>query len=59
MLPIEKWQRGAVGKFYRPLKTPVSVRIDNDVLAWLKSQGGVWSTRSFQAFWRTVMRLPL
>ena len=45
MLPIEKWERGAIGKFYRPLKTPVSVRIDNDVLAWLKSKGEGHLTR--------------
>ena len=38
-LPIEKWERGEIGKFYRPLKTALSVRIDNDVLAWLKSKG--------------------
>jgi uncharacterized protein (DUF4415 family) len=38
-LPLEKWERGEIGKFYRPLKTAVSVRIDNDVLAWLKSKG--------------------
>jgi uncharacterized protein (DUF4415 family) len=45
MLPIEKWERGTIGKFYRPLKTPVSVRIDNDVLAWLKSKGEGHLTR--------------
>ena len=35
----EMWQNDAIGKYYRPLKTPVSLRIDNDVLAWLKSKG--------------------
>lgn len=45
MLPIEYWQNATVGKYYRPLKTPVSVRIDNDVLAWLKSQGEGHLTR--------------
>jgi uncharacterized protein (DUF4415 family) len=38
-LPIEKWERGTIGKYYRPIKTQVSVRIDNDVLDWLKSKG--------------------
>jgi uncharacterized protein (DUF4415 family) len=38
-LPPEKWENGEIGKFYRPTKTAVSVRIDNDVLAWLKSKG--------------------
>ncbi len=45
MLPIEKWECGEVGKFYRPSETAVSVRIDNDVLAWLKSQGDGRLTR--------------
>lgn len=27
------------GRFYRPLKTPVSIRLDADVLAWLKEGG--------------------
>jgi len=45
MLPIEFWEKGVIGKHYRPLKTPVSVRIDNDVLAWLKSQGEGYLTR--------------
>lgn len=44
-LPLEYWENATVGKYYRPLKTPVSVRIDNDVLAWLKSKGGGHLTR--------------
>jgi uncharacterized protein (DUF4415 family) len=39
VLPPEMWRNAAIGKYYRPLKTPVSVRIDNDVLAWLRSKG--------------------
>jgi uncharacterized protein (DUF4415 family) len=39
VLPPEMWQNAAIGKYYRPLKTPVSLRIDNDVLALLKSKG--------------------
>jgi uncharacterized protein (DUF4415 family) len=39
MLPPEMWRNAAIGKYYRPLKTPVSLRVDNDVLAWLKSKG--------------------
>jgi uncharacterized protein (DUF4415 family) len=44
-LPPEMWEKAVIGKFYRPLKTAVSVRIDNDVLAWLKSQGEGHLTR--------------
>jgi uncharacterized protein (DUF4415 family) len=39
VLPPEMWRNASIGKYYRPLKTPVSLRIDNDVLAWLKSKG--------------------
>lgn len=45
ILPPEKWANGVVGKFYRPMKTVVSMRVDNDVLAWLKSKGSGHLTR--------------
>jgi uncharacterized protein (DUF4415 family) len=38
-LPPEQWAKGVVGKYYRPLKSQISFRIDNDVLDWLKSKG--------------------
>ena len=41
----ERWANAVIGKFYRPLKTPVTMRIDNDVLAWLKSKGEGHLTR--------------
>lgn len=31
--------------FYRPTKTSTTVRVDSDVLAWLKSQGKGYQTR--------------
>ena len=34
-----EWAKGTIGKYYRPLKSQISFRIDNDVLAWLKSKG--------------------
>jgi len=33
------WSKAVVGKFYRPAKKPVSIRLDDDVLAWVKRQG--------------------
>ena len=33
------------GQFYRPVKEQTSVRLDADVLAWLKSQGKGYQTR--------------
>jgi len=35
----------SIGKFYRPIKKLVSMRIDADVLAWFRSQGGRYQTR--------------
>ena len=37
---ISGWSRAVVGKFYRPVKTQVTLRIDADVLAWFKSHSG-------------------
>ena len=33
------------GQFYRPMKQQTSVRLDADVLAWLKTQGKGYQTR--------------
>ena len=38
-LPPEQWAKGIVGKYYRPLKSQISFRLDRDILAWLKSKG--------------------
>lgn len=43
----EDWNNAkpVVGRFYRPIKKQVTVRIDADVLAWLKSDGKGYQTR--------------
>jgi uncharacterized protein (DUF4415 family) len=38
-LPPDYWSKAVIGKYYRPLKTQISLRIDNEVLDWLKSKG--------------------
>jgi uncharacterized protein (DUF4415 family) len=38
------WSGAVVGKFYRPVKQQVTLRIDADVLAWFKAQGGKYQT---------------
>jgi uncharacterized protein (DUF4415 family) len=38
-LPPEFWQGAKVGRYYRPIKSQISFRIDNEVLDWLKSKG--------------------
>ena len=44
-LPDEAWKDAVRGRFYKPLKTSTTVRIDADVLAWLRSQGRGYQTR--------------
>ncbi len=34
-----------IGKFYRPRKLSVTMRLDADVLAWLKASGEGYQTR--------------
>jgi uncharacterized protein (DUF4415 family) len=43
--PALDWSNAVVGKFYRPIKKPVTIRLDADVLAWLKGQGNGYQTR--------------
>jgi uncharacterized protein (DUF4415 family) len=43
-----------VQKWYRPLKAPVTLRLDGDVLAWFKKAGRGYQTRINRAL-RWVM----
>ncbi len=45
ILPSDVWEGGVRGYFYKPRKTSTTVRIDADVLAWLRSQGRGYQTR--------------
>jgi len=42
---LSQWDRAVVGKFYRPIKKPLTIRLDADVLDWLKSKGKGYQTR--------------
>jgi uncharacterized protein (DUF4415 family) len=48
------WSKAIVGKFYRPVKQSLTIRLDADVLAWLKSQGSGYQTR-INSLLRTAM----
>ncbi|OPB31416.1 BrnA antitoxin family protein [Bartonella sp. AR 15-3] len=39
------WKNTVRNPFYKPTKTVTTVRVDSDVLAWLKSQGKGYQTR--------------
>jgi uncharacterized protein (DUF4415 family) len=40
-----KLQHLKIGDLYRPVKKPITVRIDADVLAWFKKDGRRYQTR--------------
>ena len=44
-LTAKFWADAARGKFYKPIKTSTTVRIDADVLAWLRAQGKGYQSR--------------
>lgn len=42
---VTDWSNAVVGKFYRPVKETVTVRLDADVLHWLKQGGKGYQSR--------------
>lgn len=44
-LSAEFWKSATPNPFYKPTKTSTTVRVDSDVLVWLKSQGKGYQTR--------------
>ena len=44
-----------IGRFYRPKKTSVTIRLDAVVLAWLKASGEGYQTR-INEYLRSLMR---
>jgi uncharacterized protein (DUF4415 family) len=43
--PLNNWNEAVIGKFYRPRKKSLTIRVDADVLAWLRAQGKGYQTR--------------
>jgi uncharacterized protein (DUF4415 family) len=48
------WKDAVRNPFYRPVKQQVTVRLDADVIAWLRSQGEGYQTR-LNALLRSAM----
>lgn len=42
---VTDWAGAERGRFYRPIKQQVTLRIDADVLAWFKTRGDKYQTR--------------
>jgi uncharacterized protein (DUF4415 family) len=45
-----------IADFYRPLKKPVTLRLDADVIAWFKKDGKRYQTRINQALRKVMER---
>jgi uncharacterized protein (DUF4415 family) len=45
MPEVLDWTGADVGRFYRPIKRPVTMRLDGDVIDWLKSYGRGYQTK--------------
>ena len=52
--PALDWSKAVAGQFYRPIKKPLTIRLDADVIAWLKGQGKGYQTR-INALLRSAM----
>jgi len=55
---VREWAGAVVGKFYRPIKKPLTLRVDADVLSWLKSQGKGYQTRINKILRSAMMNQP-
>ncbi len=50
------WQNAERGRFYRPVKESTTIRVDADVLHWLKSKGRGYQTRINRILREAMMR---
>ena len=46
MPEVLDWSGAEIGRFFKPAKRPVTIRLDNDVIDWLKSYGRGYQTKA-------------
>lgn len=46
---VEDFGGAARGRFYRPIKQQITLRVDADLVAWFRAQGGKYQSRINQA----------
>jgi uncharacterized protein (DUF4415 family) len=46
MPEVLDWSAAQIGRYYRPKKKPVTMRLDEDVVAWLKGYGRGYQTKA-------------
>lgn len=52
------WSQAERGRFLRPNKKSMTIRLDADVLDWFKSQGGRYQTQVNQALRQYMLSHP-
>jgi uncharacterized protein (DUF4415 family) len=45
MPEVTDWSNAVRGAFYRPVKKPLSLRLDADIIDWFQRQGSGYQTR--------------
>ena len=55
-LTEEQMKRAVRSQMYRPIKKPVTMRLDADVIAWLKQQGPGYQTKANYLLRREMVR---
>jgi uncharacterized protein (DUF4415 family) len=45
MPEITDWSKGVRGALFRPIKKPLSLRLDADIIDWFQKQGSGYQTR--------------
>jgi uncharacterized protein (DUF4415 family) len=58
MPEVIDWSEAEVGKFYRPPKKPVTMRLDADVVEWPKSDGPGYQTKANMLLRHAMRRVP-
>jgi uncharacterized protein (DUF4415 family) len=56
MPAITDWSSAVRGAFYRPIKRPLSLRVDADIIEWFQRQGKGYQTRMNSALREYVER---
>jgi uncharacterized protein (DUF4415 family) len=54
-LPESFWKNAVRNPFYRPVKQQLTVRLDADVVAWLRRQGRGYQTRLNQVLRKAML----
>ncbi len=55
-LTKEQLRRAVRGQMYRPIKKPVTMRLDMDVIEWLKREGPGYQTKANSLLRREMLR---